>query len=91
MPRRHLIRSTTRLQRAAIKLHRFLHANLGSTEDWPIRFTGTGGAHARDPAGCLTNCRTKWNALGTGRDASNSLSRIESGNQLILNNHVGDN
>ena len=41
MPRRRLIRSTTRLERAAIKLHRFLHANLGVTDDWPIKFTGT--------------------------------------------------
>ncbi len=41
MPRRRLTRSTTRLERAAIKLHRFLHANLGNTEDWPIKFTGT--------------------------------------------------
>ena len=41
MPRRRLIRSTTRLERAAIKLHRFLHANLGGTDDWPIKFTGT--------------------------------------------------
>jgi hypothetical protein len=30
-----------RLECAAIKLHRFLHANLGGTDDWPIRFTGT--------------------------------------------------
>jgi hypothetical protein len=29
------------LSRAAIKLHRFLHANLGNTEDWRIKFTGT--------------------------------------------------
>jgi hypothetical protein len=41
MPRRRLIRSTTPLERAAINLHRFLHANLGGTEDWPIRFRGT--------------------------------------------------
>jgi hypothetical protein len=41
MPRRRLNRSTTRLERAAIKLHRFLHANLGVTDDWPIKFTGT--------------------------------------------------
>ena len=41
MPRRRLMRSTTRLERAAITLHRFLHANLGGTDDWPIRFTGT--------------------------------------------------
>ena len=41
MPRRRLTRSTTRLERAAIKLHRFLHANLGATYDWPIKFTGT--------------------------------------------------
>ena len=33
MPRRRLMRSTTRLERAAITLHRFLHANLGGTED----------------------------------------------------------
>jgi hypothetical protein len=39
--RRRLTRSPTRLERAAIKLHRFLHANLGGTEGWPIKFTGT--------------------------------------------------
>ena len=33
--------TTTRLERAAIKLHRFLHDNAGPTEDWTIRFTGT--------------------------------------------------
>jgi hypothetical protein len=41
MPRPRLTRSVTRLERAAINLHRFLHANLGGTEDWPIRFRGT--------------------------------------------------
>ena len=41
MPRPRLTRNTTRLERAAIKLHRFLHANLGGTGDWPIIFTGT--------------------------------------------------
>ena len=35
------MRSTTRLERTAITLHRFLHANLGGTDDWPIKFTGT--------------------------------------------------
>ena len=29
------------LKRAVINLHRFLHANLGGTDDWPIKFTGT--------------------------------------------------
>jgi hypothetical protein len=33
--------TTTRLERAAIRMHRFLHDNLGSTDDWTIRFTGT--------------------------------------------------
>jgi hypothetical protein len=41
MPRPRLSRRTTRLERAAINLHRFLHANLGGTDDWPIRFRGT--------------------------------------------------
>jgi hypothetical protein len=36
--------TTTRLERAAIKLHRFLHDNLGPTDDWTIRFTGTEAA-----------------------------------------------
>jgi hypothetical protein len=40
-PRRRLTRAMTPLERAAIKLHRFLHANLGGTDDWPIRFTDT--------------------------------------------------
>ena len=33
--------TTTRLERAAIRVHQFLHSNLGSTDDWTIRFTGT--------------------------------------------------
>ena len=33
MPRRRLARSATPLERAAIKLRRFLHANLGGTDD----------------------------------------------------------
>jgi hypothetical protein len=41
MPSRRPIRNTTRLERAAIKLLRFLHANLGGTADRPIRFIGT--------------------------------------------------
>lgn len=36
--------TTTRLQRAAIRLHRFLHDNLGPTDDWTLRFTGTEAA-----------------------------------------------
>ena len=40
-------------------------------------------------AACSTNCRTKWSALGTGRDASNSPPHIESDNQQTLNKHVG--
>jgi len=36
--------TTTRLERAAIKLHRFLHDSLGPTDDWTIRFTGTNDA-----------------------------------------------
>jgi L-ribulokinase len=37
-------------------------------------------------AGCSMNCRTKWNAPATDRDASNSSPHIESGNQ-VLNKH----
>jgi hypothetical protein len=33
--------TTTRLERVAIRMHRFLHDNLGSTDDWTIRFAGT--------------------------------------------------
>ena len=33
--------TTTKLERAVIKLHWFLHDNLGPTDDWTIRFTGT--------------------------------------------------
>ena len=31
---------TTSLERAAIKLHRFLHDNLGHTTGWPVRMMG---------------------------------------------------
>ena len=46
MPRRRLTRSTTRLERAAIKLHRFLHANLGGHGRLADQIHGHRGAHA---------------------------------------------
>jgi hypothetical protein len=71
MPRRRLMRSTTRLERAAITLHRFLHATsaarmIGRSDSRAPRSTRP------NSAGCSTNCRTKWNAPATDRDASNS-------------------
>src|SRR6476619_2580738 len=86
MPRRRLTRSTTRLERAAIKLHRFIHANLGGTDDG--RSNSPAPTSTRpNSAGCSTNCRTKWSVRATGRDASNSPPHIENGNQQVLNKH----
>ena len=68
MPRPRLTRSTTPLEHAAIKLHRFLHANLGGTEDWPIRFRAPRNTR-RNSAVCLMNCRTESSVQVTGQDA----------------------
>jgi hypothetical protein len=61
----------------------YLHANLGGTDDWPIKFTGTEG-HTPELCRLLNELQGEMERGGTGRDASNSPPLTESGNQQIL-------
>jgi hypothetical protein len=63
----------------------YLHANLGGTDDWPIKFTGTEG-HTPELCRLLNELQGEMERGGTGRDASNSPPLTESGNQQILSN-----
>ena len=82
MPRPRLSRRTTRLERAAINLHRFLHANLGGTDDWPIRFRGT-EEHTPELCRFLNELQDEWSVRVTGPGASHSLPPITTGSCVI--------
>src|SRR6478736_5033401 len=49
----------------------YLHANLGGTDDWAIKFTGTEG-HTPELCRLLNELQGEMERGGTGRDASNS-------------------